>query len=301
MNSLSSTGYLIKEGIKNVWINRMMSLASVGVLISCLLITGTAVLFTMNVNEVMSNMDSENVITVYLDQESTAEQSKETGKQLENINNISSCTFVSKDDALNQYAETLGPLFEQLKQEDNFLPDAYQITLTDSELYDQTMAQVISLNNVDTISDRSDVAEKLTDLNNLVTTVGFWVMVVLSAVSLFIISNTIRMTMYSRRLEISIMKSVGATNSFIRVPFIVEGMIIGLISALVSTVLVGLIYNTAMGAINNIMPFTPIPLSLLSYKLLLVFIVVGLLFGAIGGLISISKYLKKEGGDIIGW
>lgn len=301
MNSISSMGYLVKEGIKNVWVNRMMSLASVGVLISCLLLTGTAVLFTLNVNAVMGDMGSENVITVYLKQESTPQQSEQVGKDLQKIDNIDTCVFVSKDEALDQYADMLGPLFEELKQEENFLPDAYQITLKDSEQYDQTISTIMSMNMVDSTSDRSDVAAKLVDLNTLVTTVGFWVMIVLSAISLFIISNTIRMTMYSRRLEISIMKSVGATNGFIRIPFIVEGMVIGLVSALISMGLVALIYNAAMQAINSIVPFTPIPFGSLSVKILIAFLLVGLLFGAIGGLISISKYLKKEGGEILGW
>lgn len=298
---MSSFGYLIKEGFKNVWVNRMMSLASVCVLISCLLLTGTAVLFTINVGHVMQNMDGQNVITVFLSQDSTPEQSRRTGEEIESISNIDECKFVDKDEALNKYSEMFGSLFDDLRQEDNFLPDSYQITLKDSDLYDQTISEIKSLSHVDTISDRSDAANKLASLNMLVRTVGFWVMVILSAISLFIISNTIRMTMYSRRLEISIMKSVGATNSFIRVPFVVEGIIIGVISAFISMGLITVLYNSAMKAIHSIMPFSQIPFNTLSGGIFMSFIAAGILFGAIGGIISISKYLKKEGGEILGW
>lgn len=114
---------------------------------------------------------------------------------------------------------------------------------------------------MDTLSDRSDAASKLTNLNNMVGTAGLWILIILSVVSLFIISNTIRVTMYSRRLEISIMKSVGATNWFIRVPFIVEGVVIGLISAGISILVLKLVYESIMSAVKQLIPFKhPLPL-----------------------------------------
>ena len=123
----------------------------------------------------------------------------------------------------------------------------------------------------------------------------------LGLVSLFILSNTIRLTMYSRRFEISIMKSVGATDWFVRIPFIVEGIIIGIISAIISATMLKLLYDVLIGYINKMIPFSHIPFSSVSLPIFLAFIAAGVAFGLIGGLISISKYLKKEGGEILGW
>ena len=168
-------------------------------------------------------------------------------------------------------------------------------------LYDETVAKIKEIPQVDTLSDRSDAASKLTNLNNMVGTAGLWILIILSVVSLFIISNTIRVTMYSRRLEISIMKSVGATNWFIRVPFIVEGVVIGLISAGISILVLKLVYESIMSAVKQLIPFTSIPFTTLTGPVVLGFIGAGIAFGALGGIISISKYLKKEGGEILGW
>ena len=284
--NFSSMKYLLKEGVKNVWNNRMMSFASIGVLVSCLLLTGAAVLFSANLSYAMKDIQDENVVTVYLKQEVGELEAVTLGSELKEIPNIKEIVFVSQQEALEQYTEILGPLFEGL-EEDNFL--------------DETVAKIKEIPQVDTLSDRSDAASKLTNLNNMVGTAGLWILIILSVVSLFIISNTIRVTMYSRRLEISIMKSVGATNWFIRVPFIVEGVVIGLISAGISILVLKLVYESIMSAVKQLIPFTSIPFTTLTGPVVLGFIGAGIAFGALGGIISISKYLKKEGGEILGW
>ncbi len=296
--SFSSIKYLFKEGAKNVWVNRMMSFASIGVLISCLLLTGAALLFSVNLRDIMDDLQGENVISVYLKQEATEVQAVNMESQLRAIPNIDDCEFISKYDALKQYQDMLGSLFDGL--DDDFLPYSYKITMNDLSLYEDTISQIQGISLVDTVSDRSDAAEKISSLNRLVSSVGVWIVLILSAISVFIISNTIRMTMYSRRLEISIMKSVGATNWFIRVPFIVEGIIIGLIAAFISTVLLKVVYEGAMKAINQIVTFISIPFENLVLYVLVGFLISGVLFGALGGAISIRKYLKEEGGEIFG-
>ena len=230
---LSSLGYLLKEGVKNIWSNRTMSFASVGVLVSCLLLTGAAVLFSMNVDVAMKSLEGNNSTTVYLQEGLPTLTSLRVGQEIKQLDNIEECEFVSKQDAVQNMLDMLGDdgtVLEGLLGDENFLPDAFRISMKDLNLYDETAAQIEAINGVDEIIDYSDIAEQLTSLDNLVTSVGFWIVLILSLVSLFIISNTIRVTMFSRRLEISIMKSVGATNWFVRVPFIVEGVIIGLLS-----------------------------------------------------------------------
>lgn len=284
-----------------------MTVASVGVLIACLLLTGAAVLFSMNISGAMQSVESENSITVYLQDGLPTLEAAAAGDQLRNLDNIAECNFVEKDEALKSMLDRMGDdgmlydgLFDGLTGSDNFLPDSYKISLKDLSLYDETIAQIKAVPGVDHITDYSDIADKLSRLDKMITTVGFWIVFILSIVSLFIIANTIRVTMYSRRVEISIMKSVGATNGFIRFPFIVEGMIIGLISGILASVLLSLAYQAMMEAITNIVPFFDlIPLASVLWVVVAAFILAGCLFGAIGGMISISKYLKKEGGEIL--
>jgi len=179
----------------------------------------------------------------------------------------------------------------------------YRVTLKDLSLYDQTVKQIETLDGIDKISDRSDIAGKLTRLNYFVTVAGLWFVVILAVVTLFIISNTIKMTMYSRRFEIGIMKSVGATNAFIRIPFLIEAMGLGLISGLVSSAAVILLYepvrNGASGVIHLIGKAT-LPTEQIWFPTLLAMSASGLLIGLVGGFISVSRYLNKEGGAIFG-
>ena len=233
--SPSSLKYLLKEGFKNVWCNRTMSLASVAVLVSCLLLTGAAVVFSMNVNQAMESLEASNSLTVYLDDNLNNLESIAVGNEIKKLDNIdpNQCVYIPKDDAIQKYTDILGEdgeILSGLMGENNPLPNAYRVTLIDLEKYDETVAQISALEGVYKINDVSDIADKLTRMDQIVKIVCICVVSFLGVVSLFIIANTIRVTMYSRRLEISIMKSVGATNGFIRIPFVVESMIIGLIS-----------------------------------------------------------------------
>lgn len=300
---LSSLGYLLKEGVKNIWSNRTMSFASVGVLVSCLLLTGAAVLFSMNVDVAMKSLEGNNSTTVYLQEGLPTLTSLRVGQEIKQLDNIEECEFVSKQDAVQNMLDMLGDdgtVLEGLLGDENFLPDAFRISMKDLNLYDETAAQIEAINGVDEIIDYSDIAEQLTSLDNLVTSVGFWIVLILSLVSLFIISNTIRVTMFSRRLEISIMKSVGATNWFVRVPFIVEGVIIGLLSGGVASGLLVLVYNKLVSSIASIPLFSPVDIGPITWRITLIFMLAGALFGTLGGLITLGKYLKKEGGDLGG-
>ena len=232
--------YLLKEGFRNLKGNRTMTIASVAVLVSCLILTGAAMLFSLNIGVAMESIEGNNSITVYLREDMPTLESVQVGEQLRKIDNIAECEFVSKDEALESMMELLGDdgtVLEGLTGSENFLPDAYDISMVDLTKYDQTIADIKAVEGVDHITDYSDIADKLTDLDNLVTMVGFWVVLLLGIVSLFIIANTIRVTMYSRRMEISIMKSVGATNWFVRWPFVVEGIVIGLTAGILASVL----------------------------------------------------------------
>ncbi len=300
--SFSSFGYLLKEGFKNLWNNRMMSLASIGVLISCLLITGSAIMLTVNVSGVVSSVGDNNVTTVYLDDNISELEAVYIGKNLEKLDNITEATFYPKDEAISAYRDVLGEeVFSNMSGDDNPLPHAYHITMADLSKYDDTVAQLLKIDGVASVSSRSEVAEKLTSLNTLVTMMSFWIILALAIISWFIISNTIRMTMYSHRFEISIMKSVGATDAFVRIPFVIEGVVIGLISAGVAIGLLAALSNAVISAVEHILPFKYVPFTNVMWPIIGGFILAGVLVGSLGSLRSIRKFLKHEGNEILGW
>ncbi len=298
----SGFGYLIKEGVKNIWSNRMMSIASVGVLISCLLMTGAASLLSVNVTSAVESVGGENVTRVYLEQEVTDLEAVYITNELASLSNVTETVFIPRDDAIKELEDTYSDaIFEQLQGEGNPLPNAVDVTMEDLALYDTTISQVMAIEGVESIRDTREIAQKLTSLNNLVTTLSFWIVLALTCVSIFIISNTIRMTMYSRRFEISIMKSVGATDTFVRIPFVVEGMTIGLVSGVVTSILLFFLYDLIMKTAQNIIEFSFVPYSQVGVWTTIVFIGAGVLIGALGSVVSIGRYLKKEGNELLGW
>lgn len=300
---ISSVKYLLKEGVKNVWVNRMMAFASIGVLVACLLMTGAATLFSMNLNMAMQTLQNDNSVTVYMANDLPTLKSVQVGEEIKKLDNVENCEFVPKGEALEALMKSMGDdgsVFSSLLGDDNPLNDVFKVKMKDLSQYQETAKKISSLEGVYKVRDYSDVAAKLTSLDRLVTTAGFWIVLILSLVSVFILSNTIRITMFSRRLEISVMKSVGATNSFVRVPFVVEGILIGLFSGLLASGLLALIYDKTLKTITGIVPFfQPLPLGNVMGQIVLLFIAAGALFGALGGGISIGKYLK--GGNSIGW
>lgn len=294
-------GYLAKEGLKNVWNNRIMSIASVCVLVSCLVLTGAAALFSINVAKVVESVGDSNETTVYLKSDVSQLEAVYIGKDIEKLDNVVSTTFFPKEEALEQYKEELGDeLFAQIEDR-NTLPDAFVVVMKDLSLYDKTIAEIKSIDGVDSINDHRELAKKLTEISNLINIICVGVVSALMIISIFIIANTIRATMYSRRFEISIMKSVGATDSFVRMPFLIEGIVIGIVSAVVSTGAISLLYESVMSAITSMIPFSYIPLSSVLLYVAAAFALAGIVVGFFGSFISIRKYLKKEGNEILGW
>ena len=180
---LHSLRYLIREGLKNILSNRMMSLASVVVLVSCLIITGSAALISVNVNALIANIGDDNQLTVYLKPDFPDADSVKLKAKLSAIENITNCRYRTKDDVLKDYQETLGKdLYETMQGSGNPFGNEYRVTLKDLSLYDQTVKQIETLDGIDKISDRSDIAGKLTRLNYFVTVAGLWFVVILATV-----------------------------------------------------------------------------------------------------------------------
>ena len=293
----ASLKYLTKEGFRNVWVNRLMSLASVSVLMACLVIIGLGAMIFFNIDALLDTIERQNVVMVYVDKSATDEQTTKIGLDLDLMENISNIEFVPKEDAFEAQKQAMGDdaaLLEGLNE--NPLPDAYKVTVADLTQFKVTVDGIKKLDFVDTVRENSDVADKLIGIRKGVTAVIVGMVSLLFIVSLFIISNTIRITMFSRKLEISIMKAVGATNWFIRWPFMIEGMLLGVIAGLVSFgVLVGL-YQGMVYIFSDVLAiFTPVAFGGYAGYILFAFMAVGIFTGSFGSLISMSKYLKEQG------
>lgn len=291
-------GYLTREGFKNIWVNRFLSVATVLVLVACLIIVGTGSLIFLNINSLLDLIEGQNVVMVYVRDEATDYETESLGLQLQDMNNIKNVEFVPREDAFENQKEQFGDkaaLLEGLSAE--ILPDAYKVVVDDLSMFDSTVNEIKKLETVLKVRENSDLASKVEMLRNAVSYISLGVIVILFLVSMFIVSNTIRITIYNRRLEISIMKAVGATNSFIRWPFLVEGVLLGLISAVVSLLLEYVVYSIALIWFADLMSTlggTPVEFLDYIWFFLAVFVFIGVVIGTTGSLISLNKYLKEH-------
>jgi Cell division protein len=297
--------YLVREGLRNAWANRLMTFASVGVLVCCLVLMGSAVLVSVNITHVMELFEDKNVVMVFLNDTVSGSDATLTvadvQKKILTVDNVDpeNIEFVPKEKGfsslMDRFDEKL-KIIDTLGDTANILPDAFKVGFKDPTRYETTVQQLKNLPEVYTVRDNREYAEKLMGINQTVTVVGAWIVGLLLVVSLFIITNTIKLTMYVRKLEISIMKSVGATDWFIRMPFLVEGIVIGLIAGLISFGLVSYIYSAAASSITDVLATGVLPYSSMLFNLLIAFIGSGVLSGSIGSLVSIRKYLRNDGG-----
>ncbi len=295
--------YLTREGIKNIGINRLMSVASIAVLMSCLMIMGFALLLFLNVDSLLGYIESQNVIMVFSEVNADELTVNELKDSLTDTENVSAVEFISKEEAFQMVVSSFGINSEILENLDSdFLPAGFKVTVSDMSLFGETVSKIKSLNGVSSVRENSDLASKLEEIRLAVTYISIGVIIVLLIVSMFIIANTVRITMFSRKLEISIMKAVGATNWFIRWPFLVEGITIGLISSVVSFLLLALLYNLLSGPFSIIFGVLGnAVVNFWDYALVLFagFIVLSVLTGGIGSLISMRKYLKEQGSVVL--
>ena len=295
----TSLKYLTHEGFRNVWVNRLMSLASVTVLMACLIIMGAGIMIYFNINNVVDKVQSQNVVMVYVADDASEDETTQIGTSLKGISNVESCEFVPKEVAFQEQIQSMGgdaALFEGFDEIP--LPDAYKVTVKDLSQFENTVSQIKQINKVDSVRENSDLASKLLSLRHAVSIVSVGLVIMLFLVALFIISNTIRITMFSRKLEISIMKAVGATNWFVRWPFMIEGMILGTISGIVSLGVLWGLYAVAekvFAQTLSLIGFSLVPFSEYWWQILLVFVAIGLFTGGFGSLVSMAKYLKEQG------
>lgn len=295
--NISANGipYALKEAFKNIKINGLMSTASVFVLLACLVIMGSSVLLTSNINRFISKIEGQNEIVLFLNDENTAEQNATIGSKLRQTANVSEVNFVSKEQAFDEYKSEFGDeagLLEGLK-ENNPLRNAYHIKIANLKKYDETLFIVKDIEGIAKIRDKREIVNKILKLREVLTFLSIWIVGILLFMSLFIISNTVRIAMYTRKLEINIMKFVGATDNFIRLPFLVEGFILGVLSGMVATLLQWFVYSKIIAPLLiDLSLFKPLLFGEVGFKVFGFFVLAGMFVGALGSILPMRKYLK---------
>ena len=295
----ASIGYLTREGIRNIWVNRLLSLATIVVLVSCLIIVGSGTLIFLNINSVLDLIEDQNVVMVYIEDAATEEQTNQLKVSLLAMENVDDdIVFVSREEAFERQKEAYGDkaaLLDGLSP--TILPNAYKVKVSDLDRFVETVEEIKNLPYVLQIHENSELAGKISSIRDAVTYISVGIVAILFFVSLFIVSNTIRITIFNRRLEISIMKAVGATNSFVRWPFMVEGILLGLLSALIALGIQYGVYSLASIWLGNIMSMlggSVVAFSDTIGLLIGMFAFVGVFIGAFGSIISLNKYLKEH-------
>lgn len=290
-------GYLIGEGFRNVFKNKKSTVASLMIMCATMFVFGIFFLIGENVDAVMQQVEEQQAMQVFISADATDEEITELGNQIKALEYVNNAEYNSKEDALNTVKSWLGDNQNLLAgyETNNPFKASYVVTLTDLEKLEEVEEQILTFDNVSSITLRDDTINKLLDIANAVRTGTAVVLVLLILISIFIISNTIKLTVHARRKEISIMKYVGATNGFIRWPFMVEGIIIGIVAAVLSVFLLGIAYNYVIGEASGLVD--TISISLLQFSdtfnaLIGTYLLLGIGIGTIGSAISMRKYLE---------
>ena len=288
-------GYYIREGVSSIFNHGFMSFASVCIIVACLLIMGSFTLLALNVDNVIDNMESQNEIMAFVDDSLTEEQGRALESAIEALPNVDRAVFITREKAWEDFVETYeNPrFFEGL--DSTVTRDRYVVYLDDISRMEETYAALKQVEGIDWVRAQLRLSQGFVRIRNVVTLVSMGLVAVLFVISLFIMSNTIKLTTVERRDEIAIMKMVGATSTFIRWPFVVQGLILGLIGSLVSFTLEwGLYQLLAQQLVSGagISFLSVIPFYKVSIPILIAFGVVGLGVGAIGSSLAIKNYLK---------
>ena len=294
-------GYLLGEGFRNVFKNKKSTIASLVIMCATMFIFGLFFAVGQNVNHITKTIEEQQGMEVFIYDEATEEQRTELKNEIRSIPYVNTIEEKSKEQALEEMKKMFKDkkfLWATYDGENNPFKASFVVTLTDLTKAEEVKTEIADstevVSNIEVRTDTINALIKIADGINIITTV---ILIILVVISIFIITNTIKLTVHARRKEISIMKYVGATNSFIRWPFMVEGMLIGLISVLISLLILSVIYNAVIAQIQQSLINGMINIPLLTFQelfktLLTVYLVLGLGVGALGSAISMKKYLE---------
>ncbi len=290
----NNIGYLLKEGIRGIFLHGFMSFAAVCVTVACLIIVGSFSILAYNLDVMVQDLNQTSEILVYIDSDLSDAEARSIGTKINALSNVLQAKFISRDEALESFVKDHNgdSAFNGVQASD--LRHRYEVTLEDNSLMDQTDAQLQQIPGVAKTNAAYELAQGFTTIQQVLHIASVALIAVLLVISLLIISNTVKLAMYDRRDEISIMKMVGATNGFIRLPFIVEGFTLGMMGAILAFGLEWVGYDALVNRISSVDSlklFTFVPFKTLLIPMLIVFGAAGLFVGIMGSWTSIRKFM----------
>ena len=292
---LSTSEYFIKEVYTSFKRNIWMTLASIFTVVLSLFILGFFSIVILNLNKMADTLESQVQISVYLKDDLSQEEIDETKETLSKIEGLQDIKFTTREEAMENFKERLGDqqfLLDAL-DDTNPLPDSFSLTVTSPQQVKTIADTVVALDSVESASYSQDIINHLFNLTHLIRLIGVALIILLTGAAIFIISNTIRLTVFARRKEIAIMKYVGATDWFIRWPFLLEGICLGFICGCLATIFLYIVYNQVTQELYEAMAFFPlIPQHPFINYISLAILVAGIIIGALGSTISLKRFLK---------
>ena len=291
----NNIGYLLREGVRGVFHHGLMSIAALWVTVACLLIMGTFGLVLYNLNEMIVDLEKDNEVLVYIDETYSEAEAKSVGSQINMISNVFNAEFISRDQALADFVaeQQDEELFAGL--ESSTFRDRYVVSMVNNQQMRQTCEEIQAINGVADVEAHYEIQEGFETIQNILNMAALIIIAVLFVVSMLIISNTVKLALYDRKEEIAIMKMVGATNGFIRWPFVVEGFILGFTASVLAFFLQWGLYNfleAQIAKMDTLQLFTMVPFVEVIELVAIAYAVVGFLVGVVGSLLSIRKFLK---------
>ena len=291
----NNIGYLLREGFRGVFLHGFMSFASVCVTVACLLIMGTFSLVLYNLHVMIVDLEKENAVLVYIDETYSEAEAKSVGSQINLISNVHEAKYISRQQALDSFVEDQNDATSFAGLDASTLRDRYEVTMENSSLTQQTVEEIKKIDGVAEVMAHYEIINGFQTLQKVLNIASSVIIVVLFVLSLFIISNTVKLAMYSRSEEIAIMKMVGATDSFIRLPFVVEGFILGFLGAVIAFFLEWGLYNfieSKIGVVDTLQLIQVVPFTEVVELVAVAYALTGFAVGVVGSLLSIRKFLK---------
>lgn len=292
---LSTSEYFIKEVYTSFKRNIWMTLASIFTVVLSLFILGFFSIVILNLNKMADTLESQVQISVYLKDDLSQEEIDETKETLSKIEGLQDIKFTTREEAMENFKKRLGDqqFLLDVLDDTNPLPDSFSLTVTSPQQVKTIADTVVALDSVESASYSQDIINHLFNLTHLIRLIGVALIILLTGAAIFIISNTIRLTVFARRKEIAIMKYVGATDWFIRWPFLLEGICLGFIGGGLATIFLYIVYNQVTQEIYEAMAFFPlIPQHPFINYISLAILVAGIIIGALGSTISLKRFLK---------
>ncbi|MCI5993146.1 MAG: permease-like cell division protein FtsX [Clostridiales bacterium] len=291
----NNIGYLLREGVRGVFLHGFMSFAAVCVTVACLIIMGSFSLILYDLHVMILDLEKENQVLVYIGENYSEARAKSVGSQINMISNVHEATFVSRQEALDDFIAEQGDEATFSGLDASTFRDRYVVSMEDSALTLQTVEHIEQIEGVADVSVHYEITNGFQTVQRVLNVASMAIIAVLFVVSLFIISNTVKLSMYGRKEEIAIMKMVGATNSFIRLPFVVEGFILGVLGAAIAFFLEWGLYDfvgAKIAAIDTLQLVTVVPFTEVIEIVALAYAVTGFFVGVFGSVLSIRKFLK---------